>query len=404
MKKLVILIGLMMVFTTSVAIAFDGPPEDLDKLNRNAEKKFHVRPWGRGGIKFEGGRTKAYSGTPEEAGEKFLKEYCRMLGISKDLKDVKLDRKGGIRGEIVHLDYQQYYEDVPVYMSGLKLTLDMRNSVVLILSSMNKIDHFNVDPYIKPDELDGILSRNNPPYGPIVGEPKLVIFFINDKPTLVYKLSAKNSATNEGFNFTIDANSGEILKGASSRTYFSSSDTVQGSGTLNKKIDKPKTKFSGVIHPKFGVKRNPDAVLGEITNPPGWGEGSSQEPGTPRNKVRTYTGDEARRILEKRGIKERVQQQTVKKAVSSNSRSNSSKLSLAPDTEEVADKEHLEQDHRVYRWPSVVRAVKARDLLTDKTEVDSLVYLAQKMAGRHKPSMLTNSNCVCLSVGFSMHT
>lgn len=45
----------------------------------------------------------------------------------------------------------------------------------------------------------------------------------------------------------------------------------------------------------------------------------------------------------------------------------------------VADKEHLEQNHRINCWTTIVDAVKASDFLTDESEIYRLVDFAQQV-------------------------
>jgi len=339
MKRVAVLFLLAMVFTTSLAFALDGPPVDFDKLNNNAEKRFHVKKEGWGFV-FSEGRTKPYPGAPEDAAEKFIREYHRMLKVSDDLKDIKFDRKTCAKvivpdmNRITRVSFNQYYKEVRVSMAGLLITMDGKNRVIDVISSIREIDNgFSVDPIIKQDEIQDALQNSYPEYGSLSSAVKLFIEYYNDSPVLVYRFSTSTGENHDkkAGNLSMDANTGEVLKYI--RFNFNdpegdeshiSSDQYFDKGTVNKTLKETiplqqgKARLSGIIQPRFGVERNPNAIPMTITIPPEWKDNPSIKSSKPQSSFRTLTEDESRQLRESRGIPERKKPSNIKNGILKN--------------------------------------------------------------------------------------
>jgi len=207
MKKLLLAVAMLLV--ASVSFAVEGePPDDLDKLQKESVKRFHIS---KKGVSFNlrEGLSKPYPGKPEEAARAFLKEYHKMFKLSKDLSELQLLNIGG---ETMRPDvrFQRYYKGIPIYFTGAYVELDNENRVRGAGASLVEINDLDVIPAIKPDELQGVLEKTAPEYGPIDSTPSLLIYFVENSPFLAYQVVVFKDQ--KPYGLIVDSSTGRVLK------------------------------------------------------------------------------------------------------------------------------------------------------------------------------------------------
>jgi Zn-dependent metalloprotease len=213
MKKIALVLVLMMFgFSTVVSHAIEVPPE-LNELNKKALKRFHYKKAKKkNSILLSDGLTKPYPGESEVAASAFLQENHKLLFLSPGLSELKLDRKS--RDPLgVDVEYERYYKGIPVYRSGVIVSLDKENRIYSVVSGVGEIVDLNVEPVIKPEELQDVLKQTAPEFGRIEGKPELLIYFLEDSPVLAYMIRT-NKTSGEGgpYQLIVDSSTGKILQ------------------------------------------------------------------------------------------------------------------------------------------------------------------------------------------------
>ena len=59
-------------------------------------------------------------------------------------------------------------------------------------------------------------------------------------------------------------------------------------------------------------------------------------------------------------------------------------LALGANAKQIADKQHLEQQHRIKRRTPVIGAIQMRNTVMDETEINHRINLAQQVIRRHQ--------------------
>jgi len=211
MKKLFLAIAMLLV--ASVSFAFDGDmTDDLDKLQKESVKRFKVsKSSGKIGesMTLSEGLSKPYPGKPEEAAREFLKDYHKMFKLSKDLSELKLDteRKSFMGHDVL---YRQYHKGILVYRGGASVLMDEQNRAYRVVVGIKNVDDLSVDPAIKPDELQGVLEKTAPEFGPIDSKPSLLIYFVESGPVLAYQFVVFKDQ--KPYGLIVDSSTGQVLK------------------------------------------------------------------------------------------------------------------------------------------------------------------------------------------------
>ncbi len=90
-------------------------------------------------------------------------------------------------------------------------------------------------------------------------------------------------------------------------------------------------------------------------------------------------------LTDRRGVGYLVGQTQAKKpAVGDVNLDLAHQLALASNTEQVTDKQRLEEQHGVERGPTVIGTVEMTHSIADKAEVEGCLDLTQQMVRRHE--------------------
>ena len=202
-----------------------APPKEFDDFNKKAVRKFKVKAERMGRskmIQLSEGLTKPYNGRPEEAVAKFLKENHKLLYLSADLSEMKIERLDRL-GRGTTILYKQYYKGVPFEYGCGHVDIDDDGKIFDVGFGIEDIGaDFSVEPVIKTEELFNTLKATSPEYtskiNPDDGKPLPPVLFIyviypDDTPVLAYKVSMlKGGDPEEWWSLVIDSSTGKILR------------------------------------------------------------------------------------------------------------------------------------------------------------------------------------------------
>lgn len=171
-----------------------------------------------------GGRTLLYSGSPEEAAAAFLTDNAALLNVN--FSQLRLAYKKDFLGA-THLNYQQFYNGIPVEFSYVRLHIDKDGAVSGYQAKFEPDINLSLVPLVSPDYAASAAVADMG-YALKVKKTSLVIF--PDETDGVLKLAWKILSRGRGsWVYYVDAATGKVLfKYDDLRYLTSASGTVRG--------------------------------------------------------------------------------------------------------------------------------------------------------------------------------
>jgi len=165
-----------------------------------------------------GDKTKRYYGSIEEIAKTFLEENKELLGI--DTKNLRFSKKSSFL-QTQHIEYQQYYKDIPVDFSYVRIHSNSDGEISQYNAKYYPYITAETKPMITFENAKSAISRELGFFSVLTYS--LVIFpdELNDKYYLSYKIKTKggSGALNGQWVYYIDANNGNVLFKYDERQY-----------------------------------------------------------------------------------------------------------------------------------------------------------------------------------------
>jgi Zn-dependent metalloprotease len=166
----------------------------------------------------EGDRTKRYYGDIEEISRSFIIENSKLLGV--DITSLKLEKKSEIFGT-KHIEYKQYYKDIPVEFSYVRIHSDETGEITQYNAKYFRNINLDITPSITIEQAKNVI--NSELFSANISTWSFVIFpdILNDRYFLAYKIKTNGDygALNGKWVYYIDAKSGNILLRYDERQY-----------------------------------------------------------------------------------------------------------------------------------------------------------------------------------------
>lgn len=219
----------------SESFSQEKPAEVLSAL-QNLEKQTASKPtiiWHENNrrIKTLSGKLSGlYSGTPEQAATQFLKENPDLFSLARDLQDIQIETVRDISHGQFKIHFQQTVGTLPVFDGGLEVYIGKDNRIEMVHNYYVPNISISLLPRITKEEVIELVKthfRENCrfhdkrgdvkpcPDQPLVLQeaprPQLGIFEYEGQPHLVYRLTLNAKSHPALMDYTIDANSGEVL-------------------------------------------------------------------------------------------------------------------------------------------------------------------------------------------------
>lgn len=214
----------------------EKPPEVLSALQR-LEEQTGSKPtviWHDNNRRIKtlsGKLSGSYSGTPEQAATQFLRGNPNLFSLSRDLQDIHIEAAQDISHGQYKILFRQTVGSLPIFNGGLEVYVGKDNSIEMVHNNYLPNIAITLQPNITEEEIieraKSHLRENCHIYKDKRGKiepcpnqplilrealrPQLGIFEYKEKAHLVYRLTLNAQSPPALMDYTIDANSGEVL-------------------------------------------------------------------------------------------------------------------------------------------------------------------------------------------------
>lgn len=178
-----------------------------------------------------GGKAAGYTGPPEEATYRFLREHSELFGIVDIGRDLHVVRQN-VSERNSQISYGQLYKGIPVLYSGYLVAVNERGDIYYVNGDYFPDIKLNITPALdKQDAVAAIQSDLETSALHILQAPRLAVYVNRAGESLSYHLAyqakVKRAAPLEAYEFLIDAQNGGVLRKASLVK-----DAVEGTGNV----------------------------------------------------------------------------------------------------------------------------------------------------------------------------
>jgi len=181
-------------------------------INNSKEKNWKIRfnPMTNIPEAIVGDKTKSYSGKPEEIFFKFLDENKDLLKV--DYNNIKPFNNSYFAG-ITHLYYQQYYKNLPVEFSYVKMHINSNGEISGYQAKYYPDINIDINPSINSNFAEIVVKSE---LGNFTAQNKELVIYpdpISEKYYLAWKIKGRggNEEKTGFWIYYVDANSGKIL-------------------------------------------------------------------------------------------------------------------------------------------------------------------------------------------------
>ena len=170
-------------------------------------------------------------GTPDEIARSFLQAHHQLFGIADVNRDLRLDRerfseRGGTR-----LQYQQYYQGIPVLYSGYLVAVHTNGSIYYLSGDYYPDLTVDTQPTLTPTSALAIIQADLAGASlQILSEPQISIYVSSEQDSLryhlVYQTQVQGAKIDEAWEYLVDAHTGHIHRKVSLIEHINGSGSV----------------------------------------------------------------------------------------------------------------------------------------------------------------------------------
>ena len=161
------------------------------------------------------------SGLPAEISGAFLRENFEQYGLDRDLADLEMIRDVSTN-YTHHTTYQQVYDGIPVYGRFVKVNMNRRGEVTMVLNGylprLNTLFDGNITPRLSQADAEERAQEYLDLEIEDTGDAELMVF-PGDTPRLVWRLLAWTTYPSLELEFLIDAHSGDFVGVSTTSTH-----------------------------------------------------------------------------------------------------------------------------------------------------------------------------------------